>query len=201
MQEDDEEQRWIVVFACSTGNNTNTEERCVEIERRVRKRKQKQKMLFSLCHNIKTDIIMRITVHLFEGKVYACCVFFYLILFLVVVLTLLWNLCSFWEFWLLHSAKGDSILYGATFDCVVDARKTNFELSCCWCCFCCTAINSTDTRRIALESHKSGLFWLFYFLDTVDFSFHISSFEETMNRNDCELTSRRVFSAMAIVFW
>lgn len=76
MQEDDEEQRWIVVFACSTGNNTNTEERCVEIERRVRKRKQKQKMLFSLCHNIKTDIIMRITVHLFEGKVYACCVFF-----------------------------------------------------------------------------------------------------------------------------
>lgn len=31
------------------------------------------------------------------------------------------------------------------------------------CCCYCTTINSTDKPRIALESHKSGLFWLFFF--------------------------------------
>lgn len=55
-------------------------------------------------------------------------------------------------------------------------------------------------RRIALESHKSGLFWLFSFLITVDFSSHILSFEKGPCTEKTELTSRRLFKAAAIVF-
>ena len=57
------------------------------VHRDIPSKKERKKMLFLLCHNIKTDIIMRIAVYLFLESVF------------LLVLTLFRNLCFFREFW------------------------------------------------------------------------------------------------------